>query len=117
MLILSKSIKELNQILAKIKYFLNSELLLDLHPKKVVFRPYHQGIDFLGTILLPSHTVLRNKTKRRMLKKLAKKAYELDLGLCSKEQYEQVLKSYLGLISHQNHYKLSAYLVNNYYGL
>jgi RNA-directed DNA polymerase len=53
------------------RYFLKNRLNLDLHEKKLVIRKYLQGVDFLGYVLFPCHKVIRTRTKRRMLKRIA----------------------------------------------
>lgn len=80
--------------------FLTENLKLCLHPNKVIIRKYHQGIDFLGYVVLPHHKVLRTKTKRRITKKILKKKDELKNGLIEKKDFEQSLRSYLGALKH-----------------
>lgn len=75
--------------------FLKHRLNLDLHEGKLVVRKYSQGVDFLGYILFPAHTVLRTRTKRRMLARVAR-------GTLT----ESALHSYEGMLGHCNGYKL-----------
>jgi hypothetical protein len=86
--------------LKEIKKFLEIELSLQLHPKKVSIRKFHQGIDFLGYVVLPHYTVLRTKTKKRMYRKLKEKHAQLQNGVISKEKFDQSLQSYLGMLKH-----------------
>lgn len=69
-IILGRDPKELDVLVSWIAGFLSSELQLTLHPDKISIRPYRQGIDFLGYVVRPYHTVLRTKTKRRMLARI-----------------------------------------------
>lgn len=71
--------------------FLNNRLALTIHPKKVIVRSWDQGVDFLGYVLKPHCTLLRTKTKKRMLKRVD----------------STNLSSYLGLCSHANTYELT----------
>ena len=61
-----------------------------MHPNKVSIRKLNQGIDFLGYVVLPYHTVLRTKTKKRMLKRVN----------------QENLSSYTGLLEHCDGYEL-----------
>jgi len=90
----------LDVCLEKIKIFCKEELFLDIHPNKIVFRKALNGIDFLGYVMLPHRRVLRTKTKNRLLKKLTNLKMLFDDGLVKKEYVEQVVQSYLGLLSH-----------------
>ena len=56
--------KTLRAQMARIQDFLTNQLFLTLHPKKIVFRKWQQGIDFLGYIFLPHHRLVRTTTKK-----------------------------------------------------
>jgi retron-type reverse transcriptase len=88
--ILSRDRDYLNDLIAKITDFLESKLQLSLHENKIEIRKLHQGIDFLGYVVLPGCKIMRSKTKRRMLRKVDK----------TNES------SYLGLLKHCKGYKL-----------
>lgn len=81
--------------------FLQEELLLTLHPKKLALQTYSSGVDFLGWVNYPYHRVIRTKTKRRMMTQLRQSSSEA------------ALQSYLGFISHGNSYKLRQDVLNN----
>lgn len=88
--ILSNDEKELVEHKLKLEKFVKTKLGLNLHKDKVSIRRLTQGIDFLGYIIMPHFSVLRTKTKKRMMKRIA----------------EKNLSSYLGLLSHCNSYGL-----------
>ena len=68
---------------------------LMVHPRKIVLRKLSQGVDFVGYIVLPRHTVLRTRTKRRIFRRVnAKNA-----------------TSYLGLLRHCAGWRLRTHLV------
>ena len=90
----------LKDVLRHIDEFLEKELRLELHPDKVFIRKFRQGIDFLGYVVLPHYTVLRTKTKRRMLRKIKEKYFLLREDLISEESFEQSLQSYRGILKH-----------------
>jgi retron-type reverse transcriptase len=88
----------LENLVQVINNFLQSNLNLSLHPNKVKIKKYHQGIDFLGYICFPHHRTLRIKTKKRMFRNIEAKRAQTN--------FEQVLKSYLGVLKHCNSYKI-----------
>jgi retron-type reverse transcriptase len=66
----------------RIDVFLECELTLRLHPDKITVRTWTQGVDFLGYVLLPHATILRQKTARRMLMRATIENAPSYLGLC-----------------------------------
>lgn len=87
--ILGQDRGQLLGLVAQLAMFLHDRLTLSLHPHKVTLRSWHQGIDFLGCVLKPDCTVLRTKTKNRMLTRVT----------------PDNLTSYAGLCSHANAYR------------
>lgn len=84
--------------------FLNENLKLELHPKKIVLRKLDWGIDFLGYVVLPYYIVPRTKTKRRIFKKLKEKI--------GSENFNQSMQSYLGYLGYANSFKIIQQLEN-----
>lgn len=76
--------------------FLQTRLALTLHPNKIKIRSWRQGVDFLGYVLKPHCTVLRHRTKLRMLRRVD----------------ENNLSSYMGLCRHANEHRLKQLLIN-----
>lgn len=105
----------LENIIAPVQSFLKKKLALELHPKKVSIRKFHQGVDFLGYILLPYHHSLRTKTRQQIFRKLEKRIKEYRNGVISRQTLEQSLQSYLGVLSHANTYKLEQELKNQFW--
>jgi len=105
----------LENLIKPIRSFLSDKLVLELHPKKVTIRKFHQGIDFLGYIVLPHHRLLRTKTRQRIFRKLKKRVNEYKTGVINKQTLEQSLQSYLGVLSHANTYNLSDKLRNQFW--
>lgn len=81
--------------------FLDKNLKLELHPKKMIFRKLSWGIDFCGCIVLPYYQLPRTKTKKRIFKKVS-----------MSEISNKSLQSYLGHFSHANAYRLTQSLKN-----
>jgi retron-type reverse transcriptase len=113
--IVSKDKIYLENLIVTIRDFLSDELALQLHPKKVTIRKFHQGIDFLGYVVLPNHRLLRTKTKNRIFRKLEKRIEEYKNKTISSRTLEQSLQSYLGVLSHADAYKLEQELKNHFW--
>lgn len=110
--IVSENKQYLEDVLKPISDFLDKELKLILHPNKVSVRKLHNGVDYLGYIVLPHHKLLRTKTKNRIYNNLSRKLDEYKVDKVQKEAVEQSLYSYLGTLSHANAYKVSEDLKN-----
>jgi retron-type reverse transcriptase len=93
--ILGERKENLEKFIKPINNFLETELNLSLHQDKIIIRKYHQGIDFLGYVVLPNHRVLRTETKRRILKRIKNNNLSL-----------QSINSYLGILKHCKGYKI-----------
>lgn len=113
-IIVDKNRQYLECLLAPISSFLKEKLFLELHPKKISIRKSHQGIDFLGYVLLPHHRMLRTKTKHRIFRRLKQRVNEYKRGIVGQQTLEQSLQSYLGVLSHANSYKLNEGLKNDF---
>ncbi|MGI6347704.1 MAG: reverse transcriptase domain-containing protein [Patescibacteria group bacterium] len=59
--------------LNKIIIFLHKHLHLSIHLEKIELKRYTTGIDYLGYVCFPGYSILRTKTKRRMLKRINEK--------------------------------------------
>jgi len=105
----------LKNLLIPISSFLKQHLSLELHPGKISIRKIHQGIDFLGYVVFPHYKLLRNKTKRRIIRKLNERVLQYRQGVISESTLEQSLQSYLGVLSHANAYRFKQELINNYW--
>lgn len=114
-IIVGNNQKEPKSILLKIHSFLKDNLLLELHPKKIVIRKYSQGVDFLGYIVLPHYQLLRTKTKKRIFKKLKMRIDQHKAGEIDKKSLSQSLQSYLGVLLHADTHKLKQKLLNQFW--
>ncbi|MFA5163379.1 MAG: reverse transcriptase/maturase family protein [Patescibacteria group bacterium] len=93
-LILSSDREDLVGLLSKLVRFLESELKLSLHPKKVSLKTLTSGSDFLGWVEFGDHRVIRTVTKKRMIKKISASPHPVTLA------------SYKGMLKHGDSYKL-----------
>jgi retron-type reverse transcriptase len=82
-------------LINEIRFFLDERLHLYLHPNKVSIKTVASGADYLGWVNFNDHRTLRTAAKKKMFRKLAE------------NPKEEVLTSYLGMLSHGNARKLS----------
>jgi len=60
----------LKSIIPKIRNYLQNELRLTLHPKKIHFQHFSKGVKFLGTYILPERVYIEKRTKRNFCDKV-----------------------------------------------
>lgn len=101
-IILSLDRNELVALQARLELFLQAELKLELHPSKVFIKAIAGGVDFLGWVQFYDHRTLRTKTKKRMMKKIARK------------QEPETLISYFSMLKHGNAYRLKKNITDHY---
>ena len=107
----------LKYTLKPIADFLDKKLKLTLHPKKVSIHKLHNGVDYLGYIILPHYRLLRTKTKNRIYRGMKRRVQEHKIEKISKNTAEQSLQSYLGALSHSNSHKTEEDLKNLFWFL
>ena len=88
---LSQDRQWLVSVIPRITDFLESELALSLHPKKLQIKTVASGVDFLGWVHFSDHRVLRTAVKRKMFRTIVEKNGK-----------QETVQSYLGLLSHGN---------------
>lgn len=81
LLFLAEERDVLERFLLPIQEWLWRQRRLTLHPRKVIVRKLSHGVDFLGYVVLPHYTVLRTRTKRRMIRRLNLRNVHSYLGL------------------------------------
>lgn len=94
------------EMVGKIDIFLKTKLDLVLHPNKIIIRKLSEGIDFLGYIVMPYFKVVRNTTKKRILRKIKNAKSRLEKNLITEESFDHILQSYLGILKHCKGYKV-----------
>jgi retron-type reverse transcriptase len=105
----------LENLIKKISNFLDGNLGLNLHPHKVEILSYSEGIDFLGYVVFPHHTIIRKRTKTRIIWKFRDRIKLYRTGIIEKKSVEASLNSYLGVLSHANAYNFSINLKNYFW--
>ncbi len=78
--------------------YLTSKRRLVLHPNKIVLRPFHHGIDWLGYVLFPGYRVMRTKTRRRLWRNLKDRTEEYLGKECDWESLSSTIASYDGIL-------------------
>lgn len=104
--IISHDWQWLDELIPALQRFLQEHLSLALHPAKISIRKWSQGIDFLGYVSLPHHTVVRPLTRKRMMKKIHQRIMSFEEGCITKSTLESTIQSYLGMLGHCNSYNL-----------
>ena len=101
----------LKSIIPVLREYLQNELSLELHSKKIYLQHFSKGVGFLGAILKPYCIYIRNQTKGNFYKKieywnnfLAENQYKLTKEALGK--FLASINSYLGIMKHYNTYKL-----------
>ena len=105
------TILEIMSLIPKIDEFLRNKLNLEIHKNKVIIRKYGQGIDFLGYVVLPHYRVLRNKTKKRIFRKILKRKLEMDKNIINNDSLNSSLRSCFGILKHCKGFKLKRSLL------
>lgn len=114
-IIVSRDDAYLASLLPSIRGFLEEKLALGLHPNKITIRKYRQGIDFLGYVVLPGHTAVRTKTRKRMFRKMKSRVKQYRKGTIKEETLFGSLRSYMGVLSHANAKQLEERLKNDFW--
>jgi retron-type reverse transcriptase len=91
---------DLERLLFQISNFLKENLKIQIHPNKIFFGKWHQGVDFLGYVIFPCHIILRTKTKKRIFNKMGINKKKFIAKIISREKLDQSKQSYLGILNH-----------------
>ena len=111
-IIVHREEKYLHKLIPRVQRFLQENLFLKLHLRKVAMRKLNQGIDFLGYVIFLHHRLVRTKTRKRIFKKLFWQVGEYENDRITRQTLEQSLQSYLGVFSHADAYRESARIRN-----
>jgi len=101
----------LKSIIPVLKKYLQKELFLELHPKKIYFQHFSKGVSFLGTIIKPHRIYIRNQVKGNFYRKIRYwnnflKENQYNLTAKNIKEFLASTNSYLGTMKHYNTYKL-----------
>ncbi|HEY4526897.1 MAG TPA: reverse transcriptase domain-containing protein [Candidatus Paceibacterota bacterium] len=113
--IVSTDRKYLEWLLKPVSKFLADKLGLEMHPRKVILRRASQGVDFLGYVIFPHHTLMRASTKKRMLRKTAERVAAYESSAINEDSLKATLRSYLGVMSHADAHELTEQYRNQFW--
>ena len=130
LLLLSQNTKQLIEWKNKIDDFLWNKLEIKLHPKKQVLQSIYKGANFIGFIVKPRHTFIRNRTVKKLKCKLYyfnKKILNLGMEhpirlwtpeLCNDfKEIFATINSYYGQFKHANTFKIKKHLYEKHFGI
>ena len=92
----------LENLISRMKIFLQNQLKLTLHPNKVFIKRLSSGMDFLGWVHFFDHRVLRTATRKKMFRKL------------KDNKRPETLNSYFGLLSHGSTGKIKNRILSSF---
>lgn len=89
----------------RIEAFLQAELRLDLKAEQRL-RPLREGVDFLGYVVFPTHTVVRRRVVAHATAKLTAFERRKDDSAVAREAVRSTWASYRGHFSHASSHRL-----------
>jgi hypothetical protein len=110
--ILDKDPEILNYLFDKINEFLRRELSLNLHLNKKEINLTARGINFVGFIVKPYRTYIRNSTVGRLKQKIHQsdmretQSKKMIANKNNPDKYQAALNSYFGMFRHISGYNL-----------
>jgi len=99
----------LKSLLPTIGQFLQSQLQLSLHPKKIYLQHFSKGVQFLGTVIKPNRIYIANRTKGNFYSAIQKQNAVVQNKKPTRAEQHQFLSSmnsYLGIMKHYKTYRL-----------
>lgn len=99
----------LKSLLPIITNFLQSQLHLTLHPKKIYLQHYSKGVQFLGTIIKSNRIYIANRTKGNFYTAIMKQNVVVQNKkptTAEQQQFLSSMNSYLGIMKHYKTYRL-----------
>lgn len=92
------------QIIPVINNYLQKELMLTLHPKKIYLQHFSKGVQFLGAIIVPYRNYVSNRTKSNFYSTVNNWnriiENEQTMTEIQKQDFLCTVNSYLGIMSH-----------------
>ncbi|MCA1918071.1 MAG: RNA-directed DNA polymerase [Flavobacterium piscis] len=99
----------LKKLIPKLAEYLQTELHVTIHPKKIYLQHYSKGVKFLGTVILPNRIYIANRTKGNFYNAIEKQNQIARDHKPTKEEqqsFQSSMNSYLGIMKHYKSYKL-----------
>jgi RNA-directed DNA polymerase len=113
-IIIDNNRDNLISLIEKIKGFLNTNLLLNIHPKKIYLQHYNKGVAFLGSYIKPNRIYIKNSTKGTFFQKIREANYILNNNPNKNDLKKIVssMNSYLGLFRTYKTFKLRKKMIS-----
>ena len=108
-ILIHNSKEYLKNLIKPIREYLNQELQLKLHPKKIHLQHYSKGVKYLGAVIKPNRIYIANRTKGNFYNAIQKQniiARDHKPTRQEQKNFQAVMNSYLGIMSHYKSYKL-----------
>ncbi|MBP9649142.1 MAG: RNA-directed DNA polymerase [Paludibacteraceae bacterium] len=99
----------LKKLIPQLSEYLQTELQVTIHPKKIYFQHYSKGVKFLGTVILPNRIYIADRTKGNFYNAIEKQNQIARDHKPSKEEqqaFQSSMNSYLGIMKHYKSYKI-----------
>lgn len=96
-------------------YYLESQLGLILHPRKISLQPVFNGVRFLGCFIKPSHVIVNKRIIRNLWNSVASNnllAIQHKPNISEKKHFVSSVNSYLGIMMHYKTYKIRKHILS-----
>lgn len=106
----------LKKLIPKLSEYLQTELQVTIHPKKIYLQHYSKGVKFLGTVIKPNRIYIANRTKGNFYNAIEKQnKIVLDHKPTKEEKaaFLSSMNSYLGIMKHYKSYNLRKKMIFN----
>jgi hypothetical protein len=99
----------LKSLIPIISKFLNTELHLKLHPKKIYLQHYSKGVNYIGGFIKPNRIYVSKRTKGNFYQTISnqnKRIAHVPPSKAEKQLFLSTMNSYLGILRHFKSYRL-----------
>jgi hypothetical protein len=99
----------LKSVMKSSKVWLDTNLGMTLHPKKIYLQPYQRGVQFLGGYIKPQVNYISKRTKTNFYALIKKINREFMQNVDNMSYYKEIrakINSYLGTMRHFSSFKL-----------
>ena len=106
--ILLPSKDQILHLIPSIRKFLDEQLCIRLHPKKIYVQPVRNGLLYVGAYIRPGRTYISNRTRSRFLERLHhfNRLAEEGKAFENLEPFVASINSYLGMMVHHKSYNI-----------
>nr|NQU93847.1 hypothetical protein [Bacteroidota bacterium] len=107
----------LKSLIPKIRNYLQMELRLELHPKKIYLQHFTKGVQFLGAVIKPHRIYIANRTKGNFYHAIQKQNKIARDHKPTKEEraaFLSSMNSYLGILKHYKTYRLRKRMIRKH---